>query len=214
MPLDHELKLGRARQHLDDLQGAIGLWLADYCCEVGQKYDPDASAPPDLEGPFYVLRGSVVTPGQTAPAGDLQWGRGLISAFIETVPDKETPDSFGLLLGDCLHNLRSTLDTLAYALMLAGPKGVTEKMKSSSEFPVFGDEDPAGKTGEGARMFSDASRKYVNWKPGAQTCAERLQPYKRGPDFRDDPLWILHDLERINKHRYLFLRGIASSPPA
>ena len=208
MPLDHELKLDRARQHLDKLQSATALWLADYRCTIRQEYDPDASMASDTypaapEGGNYMLGAPVVMPGYTAPSGELEFGRGILGAYIDEVPDKQIPDLFGLLIGDLLHNLRSSLDTLAYALMLAGPNTVTEKMKSGSEFPIFGDEDTAGRAGCGAKMFADAGRKYVNWKPGAQACVEGLQPYKRGQDFRDDPLWILHDLDRINKHRYL-----------
>jgi hypothetical protein len=202
MPFDHELKLGRARKHLEDLNAEVTGWLDGYTCTVRQEYDPDASARPDGNG-FSLLMGSVVMPGFTTPEGDLEWGRGLISIYIDEVPGKKIPDSFGLLLGDFLHNLRSGLDNLAYALMLAGPGPVADKMKSASEFPIFGDEDSKGQAGQGSAMFGSAAHKYAGWKPGAKTAVEALQPYHRGQRFADDPLWWLHELDRIDKHRFL-----------
>lgn len=202
MPFDHELKFGRARKHLEDLDAEITAWLNGYVCTVRQEYDPDAQAFPDRNG-SYMLAGSVVMPGFSTPEGDLGWGRGLLSIYIDKIPCGEIPDSFGLLIGDFLHNLRSGLDNLAYALMLAGPGPVTDKMKGASEFPIFGDENPKGQAGHGPAMFGGAAHKYAGWKPGAKTAVEALQPYHRGQTFTSDPLWWLHELDRIDKHRFL-----------
>jgi len=45
--------------------------------------------------------------------------------------------------------------------------------------------------------------KIIGWDPGAQAIVEGLQPYNRGNGFTTDPLWILHELDRVNKHRLL-----------
>jgi hypothetical protein len=42
MPLNYELKIGRARKHLDDLNAEIAGWLDGYLCSLRQEYDPDA----------------------------------------------------------------------------------------------------------------------------------------------------------------------------
>ncbi len=41
--------------------------------------------------------------------------------------------------------------------------------------------------------------------PEATTIIEGLQPHVRGEDYVNDPLWILHDLARIDRHRLLHL---------
>jgi hypothetical protein len=202
MSLDHELKLGRARKHLEDLNAEIAGWLNGYVCAVRQEYAPDTWAFPDRDG-SYILAGSVPLPGFTVPEDPPAWGRGLVSIFIDDVPNEKIPDSFGLLVSDFLHSLRSGLDNLAYALMLAGPGPVTDKMKGTSEFPIFGDEDAKGQPGHGPGMFAAAAHKYVGWKPGAKAAVESLQPYHRGQRFTSDPLWWLHELDRIDKHRFL-----------
>jgi hypothetical protein len=207
MPLDYELKIGRARKHLDDLNAEIAGWLDGYLCSLRQEYDPDARFPDAFargqRGRLYMLAGSVTLPGFPAITGNPEWGHGLITIYIDQVPCKEVSDSFGLLIGDFLHSLRSGLDNLAYSLTLAGSGPVTEEMKRDSEFPVIGDEDRRGQPGQGPRLFAGAERKYAGWQPEAKAAAEALQPYQRGRSFRTHPLWLLHDLDRIDKHRFL-----------
>jgi hypothetical protein len=66
----------------------------------------------------------------------------------------------------------------------------------------------------GSSMFHASSKKGVPNRgsglskiqgidPTAQTIIESLQPYHRGASYRDDPLWRLHELARIDKHRLL-----------
>src|SRR5437588_11644673 len=121
-------------------------------------------------------------------------GRTVWLATAEQVP----PDPFSLLIGDCLHNLRSGLDVLAFSLALAYTTPLPDDLVESSEFPIFGDEDRRGRTGVGAQMFRDNGRfKVRGIDPNALTEIERLQPYYRGYQFRTHPLWVLHDLDRI-----------------
>src|SRR5258708_14947356 len=196
MTSDHELKIGRAQKHLEGLSGEIAGWLNGYACSVRQEYDPDAQAWPEAQGRIYMLGGTVVVEGLTAPEGNLNWGHGLIAVFLDEVPAKEVPDSFGLLIGDFLHNLRSALDNLAYALMLAGPGPVTDKMRSNSEFPIFAADD-GGRPGQGPVLVSKAARKYTGWRREVKAAAEAVRPYRRGQDYSAHPLRWLHELNRV-----------------
>jgi len=47
----------------------------------------------------------------------------------------------------------------------------------------------------------ERSRKIGGIHPDAQAIIEQLQPYNRGQNFASDPLWLLHELSRIDKHR-------------
>ena len=96
---------------------------------------------------------------------------------------------WGSLAGECAHALRSGLDHTAYALVKAGTVGAYEK----SEFPVYADR-PADRAHP--RKLPGVNRKVlaqVNW----------LQPYRRGGEL--DSLWLIHQLDIIDKHRRLNL---------
>lgn len=109
-----------------------------------------------------------------------------------------------LLIGDCLHNLRAGLDCLAFELASSYTHPLTPELAEASEFPIFGDESKRKVPGSGPALFRDNGRpKIAGWDPAAQAVVERLQPYQRGNAFRDDPLWQLHELDRLSKHRLL-----------
>jgi hypothetical protein len=215
-PFDHELKLRRALKHMKDLNGEVGAWLNGNHHSVRYEFDLNALGPPVLgpEGGNYMLGGPVFIPGQgpgTAPEG-VQWGRGLMTALATA--EKPPADPFSLLIGDSLHNLRSALDALAYALASAFTKPLPKEITNSSEFPVFGDEDGKGTSGVGFALFNQKTKKGApapgsgafkirGCDPAVQTIIEGLQPYKRGDAFRTHPLWKLHELDRISKHRLL-----------
>lgn len=118
-----------------------------------------------------------------------------ILASAEQIPK----DPFCLLIGECLHSMRSALDNLAYALAVSYTKPLPPAVAEKSEFPIFGNVN-----GQGAADFNKVRvRKIGGMNPLAQAEIERLQPYHRGNGYGLDPLWILHDLDRINKHRLL-----------
>jgi hypothetical protein len=124
--------------------------------------------------------------------------------FLASVTEQPPSDPFSLLIGDFLHNLRSALDLLAFALASGHTKPLPDEVAESSEFPIFGDESKKGVHESGQRLFRDNGLARIRgWDPEAQTAVELLQPYQRGDTFREDPLWILHELDRINKHRLL-----------
>jgi hypothetical protein len=230
MMLDHELKLRRAAKHLQDLDAEIKSWLNAGHYSVRYEFDLettwDGPIPPVLHGvppggAAYYLAGGVFIPGQgpgTAPDG-AEFGQSVVTAYA-SVAEQPSREPISVLIGDALHNMRSALDTLAYALATAFSQPLTHELASGSEFPIFGDEDRKGTTGVGSGLFHQRTRKGLpapgsglaktqGWDPRAQTVVEGLQPYKRGNDFRSDPLWILHDLDRVSKHRLLHT-GVAS----
>jgi hypothetical protein len=99
----------------------------------------------------------------------------------------ELPVSLALLLGDVVHNLRSTLDHLAVALVSAAG-GTPDKYVS---FPVF----------DSLKAYNDLSRDRL--KGVSQYCLQtidNMQPYKQGFGHW---AWQLHQLDIIDKHRLL-----------
>jgi hypothetical protein len=137
---------------------------------------------------------------------------------LYVTPKPVDPDPMSLLIGDCVHNLRSALDNLAFALAEAHTKPLPQNLAETSEFPIIGDEDRKGNTGVGPRLYGDVvKRKLGGVDPQAEATIESLQPYKRGNKYRSDPLWVIHDLDRIDKHRFphlaaLFARGFTIDP--
>lgn len=181
-PRSHWVKIDRALEHIETLEDAVKAWL-----------DADK----------YMIRKQVKDQGTTSR-----------TAFVVHLPDP-LPSAWGAYIGDAAHNLRSALDHLAYTL---NSKGYADAHKAAtlpsreaqaSEFPIFGDEDSSGTPGRGPAMFRNAGRKIAHVPARATSVIEALQPYKRGQDFRQDPLWLINELDRIDKHRELLLTAAA-----
>jgi hypothetical protein len=102
------------------------------------------------------------------------------------------PAELSLVIGDCLHNLRCSLDNLVLELAIARNKGrpVSSNIESTSGFPIFIKENPS--------KLDDMLR---GINPRAKTVIEGLQPYTRGERAKIDPLWWLNKLENMDKHR-------------
>jgi hypothetical protein len=106
----------------------------------------------------------------------------------------QAPASFGLFVGDFAHNLRSALDHLAWQLALLTTKTPGDR----TEFPIFEKEPEKGfLTAEGVK------RRIGDIPDEAQRLIEALQPYHRPEGAQRDPLWQLHRLDVIDKHRLL-----------
>jgi hypothetical protein len=105
------------------------------------------------------------------------------------------PHAASLTLGDALHAMRSGLDQLAYALAEAGKGGpLNPKEAKDVEFPIFG---------ERAMTAREEAGRIGLMPDGARTAIKRLQPHERGAGYVDDPLWHLHDLANLDRHRLL-----------
>lgn len=177
-PRNHQRKIARAHDHLEEIQAIALRWLdADNYIRV-HEYDRSTR------------RYRIYVEGVEA-LGDL--------------------DPLPLIVGDFLHNVRSGLDHLALELAEGHSPSLSDELAQHSEFPIFGDEDRQGNPGKGKAMFRNASRKIDGVSPPAKTAIELLQPYQRGKDFRLDPLWVLYDLARIDRHRLLHLAVVANT---
>jgi hypothetical protein len=103
----------------------------------------------------------------------------------------ETLARISVLSGDAVHCLRSCLDHIVWELS-------TETGKASCEFPIF------RKPGPGTDGFHGSGiQKCWTLPVEAKVIIERLQPYQRGKKADRDPLWAIHDLDRVDKHRRL-----------
>jgi len=98
------------------------------------------------------------------------------------------PIEVSLLAGDAINNLRSSLEHLAWQLALLNTVSPSDK----TGFPIFCWHNPH----VFKQMTADISTE-------AREIIERLQPYHRGDGAQDDPLWRLHALWTIEKHRHL-----------
>jgi len=102
------------------------------------------------------------------------------------------PATLRLLIGDCLHNFRSALDNLAYELAVAHHRGpLPHPYFKDSEFPIF----------KGPMKPRDRRKKIGCIHPRAQVIIRRLQPYQHPTTYWLDPLWQLHQLNNVDKHR-------------
>ena len=107
--------------------------------------------------------------------------------------DLIVPSGFRTLAGDILQNLRSALDYLAYALVIAnGGKPTTSTM-----FPIS-DNGPSS-----PKYESSFGGKVNGMRQDVVDLIRTVKPYKGG----DDVLWRLHRLNNIDKHRLLVTCG-------
>jgi len=104
------------------------------------------------------------------------------------------------LLGDCLHNFRGVLDHMIWFASVVqsgdpppGPKRIA--------FPAWDDETTY--KARGLHAVSPKVREFV----------ETLQPYHAGKEARKHPLWVLCELNNIDKHRELHaVQHVALAP--
>ena len=127
---------------------------------------------------------------------DQDSGNYLFQMEGRAVPKRE----WSALIGDVLHNLRATLDYLAWELVDSHSPG---QGTSGTEFPIFMDSD----------LFErSAPRKTKGMAPRAIAVVERLQPFNESPrDLHrsENRLWVLQSLVSTDKHRTLTLTAEA-----
>jgi len=116
-------------------------------------------------------------------------------AFIGNPDFKTVPTlSFDVvsISGDLVHNLRSALDHLAQQLVFVGSPNLTPStIDRQIGFPIA----------ESVTQYETIkARKVDGMRTEAKEAIDRLKPYKGG----NDPLWRVHELDNIDKHRALF----------
>jgi len=107
------LKLDRAYEHSKALEDEATGWIK--AKPYGIVDEPDPETTPDWVSARHHHRRFRVT-------------------RVDPVPDR-----FSILIGDCVHNLRSALDHLALALARRHTPSMTADEIRGSEFPIFGD---------------------------------------------------------------------------
>jgi hypothetical protein len=118
----------------------------------------------------------------TAKEGGIEYRRGDLPAV---------PVEIGLALGDFLQAARASLDHAVYAISTAVQRGYVEK----PGFPIALDE----------KRYTNAAAAALKYVPvEVRAVIERFQPFVNGAG-TDDPLWQLHDLARIDRHREIML---------
>ena len=111
---------------------------------------------------------------------------------------RERPSTWELAIGDCLHNFRCAVDHLAWTL--AG----SSSRDSQTLFPIFAS---SGTYEEYAPRYMERIK-----DPDVLATIKELQPFKVSrEDPRGDALWMLHELERVDKHRQLVVFSTATT---
>jgi hypothetical protein len=103
------------------------------------------------------------------------------------------------LVGEFLHDLRSAFDHLAWQLVLQN--GGTPNPEKTN-FPVWARQPETQREGKQA---------LPNIPGGISTTARTIvhdaQPYQWGDGYSRHPLWMLHQLWNVDKHRYIVASG-------
>ncbi len=167
----YDKKMQDASKHLDALEASIQGWLGTNKYRIVAEHDPKARR-----------------------------------TQLVTRIDGEVPD-WSMEIGVVAHQMRSALDHLALALNAKGYADANKgaalpiKAKIASEYPIYGDKDSDGNSGQGPTLFKKAKRRCRNMPLQAQGFIEAEQPYQAGPDdYVKHPLWIIHELDRVDKH--------------
>jgi hypothetical protein len=120
---------------------------------------------------------------------------------------KKPDPRWAVLIGDCVHNLRSALDHLAFQLMLGNRSGpVPRDLYKSSAFPIMlSGRKWAKRVGKGDRKGQPTNDSGLYKIQGVSAIAadliESLQPYHRRKNPETRSLWELDELWNADKHR-------------
>lgn len=107
-------------------------------------------------------------------------------------------DILSPVMGDALQNMRSALDHIVWQIGLKEKRNPNRRLA----FPIVRTPDDFQEV-RGKREFKEIDTLALD-------AIEKLQPYKRG-DVDRDPLLIVHELARLDRHQTLrFLGGVQS----
>ena len=120
-------------------------------------------------------------------------------AVFRFIPSGPIPARFGLIVGDVLQNLRSSLDYLVWELVLAANNQPSEK----NMFPICSTVESFDQQIKRHRLDGVS--------PDAVAEIKTLQPYHLGQDFSKSILWAVDELTNINKHRRILLTSLMAT---
>lgn len=103
---------------------------------------------------------------------------------------RETPVGWSIVVGEICHDLRSALDQLIGL--------VSDEPDGRSAFPIYRSPTLYEQRGRGG-----AAIRLVGVPALAQARIKALQPFRVGG--QGNPLWITHELNRLDKHKSLVL---------
>jgi hypothetical protein len=115
---------------------------------------------------------------------------------------KPVDPELSVLIGDCVHNLRSALDYLV--LQLAGLEGKSKDAETKTAFPIC----------LNAESFKNATRKRIDEfiSAAALVAIEEVQPYWNPDPTKQNVtlgersiLWLLSQLDIVDKHRTILV---------
>ena len=106
----------------------------------------------------------------------------------------DSPHEWSLIAGDALHNLRSALDSLAFALCErhSGPLSASDMMEV--QYPICSSRE---------HFLRQAQRRLAKADPLAIASIEKLQPFHPSHWTCGNPLLALQTLNNVDKHRRL-----------
>lgn len=113
-----------------------------------------------------------------------------ITAHLEPAPDW---DRWSLVFGDCIHNLRSALDHLIFAVAVSQTKANTPDDERVLQFPIA----------DTPEKFASQASRIKSLSEAVKTSIEGLQPFKRGHQLLPPLLALVRDFDNSDKHRLL-----------
>jgi hypothetical protein len=119
---------------------------------------------------------------------------------------RDVPQEWHVWVGECVHDMRSALDHVAYALNVVGASENPPPCKS--QFPIFSRRSgfrAMCRRAHGKAPYECMVRCFPR---GARAVVERLQPYHRREDLETAWLEVLAELSNIDKHRHFPLMPV------
>jgi hypothetical protein len=114
----------------------------------------------------------------------------IVSQVISTIPDQ-----FGILVGECLYHLRSSLD---YMTLLTIPKHQRLTLEKQSQFPIVTNVE---------QTFGPFAKRHLQGVPeSVQSVMRELQPFEPNGVIT---LFALETLSNVDKHRRPAIAGAA-----
>jgi len=148
----------------------------------------------DLEVTRYVENHPYVPVIESYPDPDFPAESDWVAFSVAARHVRPLPEAVYLSAGDAVHNIRAALDYLAWQLVLVS--GQTPGKRT--EFPIFLDK-PKDRDRDGIPILMNP---HPTGLAARLLDAQWLQPYHAREPKRH-PLFVLYDLDRIDKHRHL-----------
>ena len=117
--------------------------------------------------------------------------------FYVVLQVTESPnlEDWTLIIGDCIHNLRSALEHLVYAIAVHESGQNPPPKEDRLAFPIV--DKPTD--------FKEASRRIATLSDDVRAAIESVQPYNRTHPIVPPPLTLLREFEKTDKHKLLRL---------